>query len=98
MTTLAGTSNSVAGALRAGGLAQQEDHLFSVVVQRSFRERTVFRHRLEACQQKQRPQMRIGEVGQLESFRFLKNQLAVAKGSIDEGEAENLVDLVDRFF
>jgi len=59
--------------LRTGGrsLAQQEDHLFSVVVQGSFGERTVFRHSLEACQQKQRPQMRVGEVGQFESFRFL---------------------------
>src|SRR6202044_1597580 len=71
--------------LRTGGrsLAQQEDHLFSVVVQGSFLERTEFRHWLETGKQKQRPQMRIGEIGKLESFCFLKNELAGAKCSVD---------------
>src|SRR5271157_657584 len=95
MTTPAGTFQPRLARLRTDSLAQQEDHLLGTIVEGSLGERAVFRHGLEACQQEQRPQMRVSEVGQLESFCFLKNQLARARSPVDEGEVENLIDLVD---
>src|SRR6202035_2388501 len=78
------------------GLAKQENHLLGAVVERILRERTVFRHGLQAGQQEQRPQMRISEVGQPESLSLLQDQLAGANGAVNEGEVEDLMDFVDR--
>src|ERR1700693_2992071 len=98
MTPAAGNPTFVASLLGSscGGLAKQENHLLGAVVERILRERTVFRHGLQAGQQEQRPQMRISEVGQPESLSLLQDQLAGANGAVNEGEVEDLMDFVDR--
>src|ERR1017187_1116040 len=79
-------------------LAQQEDHLFGRVVEGSLGEGAIFPNRLQSCQKEQRAQVRVGVVAEPKGFRLFKNQCISVVGAEDEGEAENLMDLVDRIF